>query len=79
MYELSEMLGANQLDVEHRFYGESIPEDFDWQYLTIEQATADYHHINDIFNTFYSKSWVSTGISKGGQTSIFTGISILMM
>ena len=71
MYELSEMLGANQLDVEHRFYGESIPEDFDWQYLTIEQATADYHHINDIFNTFYSKSWVSTGISKGGQTSIF--------
>lgn len=71
MYELTEMLGANQLDVEHRFYGASMPEKLNWEYLTIEQATADYHHIHELFSEYYANAWVSTGISKGGQTSIF--------
>ena len=45
MYELTEMIGANQLDVEHSYFGESIPENVDFQYLNLEQATADLHHI----------------------------------
>lgn len=71
MYELSRLLGANQIDVEHRYYGESIPKEMDYQYLNLEQATADLHHINQLFKQIYKGKWVSTGISKGGQTTIF--------
>ena len=71
MYELTEMIGANQLDVEHRYFGESIPENVDFQYLNLEQATADLHHINQLFRKIYDGKWISTGISKGGQTTIY--------
>lgn len=71
VYELTELLGANQLDVEHRYFGESVPDSIDYQYLNLEQATADLHHINQLFRQIYSGKWLSTGISKGGQTTIF--------
>ena len=71
LYEVTKMLNANQLDVEHRYFGESIPETMDYQYLNLEQATADLHHINQLFRKIYSGKWVSTGISKGGQTTIY--------
>lgn len=71
MYELTRILHANQLDVEHRYFGESIPEGVDYEYLNLEQATADLHHINELFRKIYKGKWVSTGISKGGQTTIF--------
>ena len=71
VYELSNLLDANQIDIEHRFYGESIPEKMDYSYLTLEQATADHHRINQLFRKLYNGKWVSTGISKGGQTTIF--------
>ncbi len=71
VYELSRLLNANQLDVEHRYFGASIPEKLDYQYLNLEQATADLHHVNEIFRQIYKGKWVSTGISKGGQTTIY--------
>ncbi|MEO1260088.1 MAG: S28 family serine protease [Bacteroidota bacterium] len=71
MYELTQLLGANQLDVEHRYFGNSIPEDINYEYLNLEQATADLHHINQLFKKIYNGKWVSTGISKGGQTTIY--------
>lgn len=71
MYELTELVGANQLDVEHRYFGESIPENADFEYLNLEQATADLHHINELFRQIYDGKWISTGISKGGQTTIY--------
>lgn len=71
MYELTTMIGANQLDVEHRYFGESIPEGMDYAYLNLEQATADLHHINQLFKKIYQQKWISTGISKGGQTTIY--------
>lgn len=71
IYELSEILDANQIDVEHRYFGESIPDSVDYQYLKLEQVAADLHHINKLFRQIYSGKWVSTGISKGGQTTIF--------
>lgn len=70
-YELTDYINGNQIDIEHRYFGESIPQDVDYQYLTLEQATADLHHINQIFRKIYSGKWISTGISKGGQTTIF--------
>ena len=71
VYELTNLLNANQLDVEHRFFGESMPEPVDYQYLNLKQATADLHHIKQLFDKIYTKKWISTGISKGGATTIF--------
>lgn len=69
--ELEIMLDANHLNIEHRFYGESKQDSLQWKYLTLEQATDDLHHINQLFKQLYKNKWISTGISKGGQTTIF--------
>lgn len=71
IYELTELLHANQIIVEHRFFGESMPERLDYDYLNLEQATADLHKINRLFSRIYTSKWLSTGISKGGATTIF--------
>lgn len=71
VYELTRLLGANQVDVEHRYYGESIPDSLDYTYLNLEQATADLHRINVLLKDMYTQKWISTGISKGGQTTIY--------
>lgn len=71
IYELSDLLAGNQLLAEHRYFGKSMPDSLDYQYLTLEQATADLHAINQLFRKLYAKDWVSTGISKGGQTTLF--------
>lgn len=69
--ELAKLLNANQIIVEHRYFGRSTPENLDWQYLTIEQAAADHHALVELFKKLYTGKWVNTGISKGGQTTIF--------
>lgn len=71
LYELTDLLDANQVQVEHRFFGESIPDSLDYRYLDLEQATADLHHIRELLGQLYAGKWVSTGISKGGSTTIF--------
>ncbi len=69
-YELSKILTSNQIIVEYRFYGASRPKDIQWQYLTNDQAMEDLHRIKKLFKKFYKKEWVSTGISKGGTTTL---------
>ncbi len=69
--ELTGLLKANQIMVEHRYFGHSMPDSIDYNYLNLEQATADLHHIRQIFANIYSTKWLSTGISKGGATTIF--------
>ena len=69
--ELCPLLKANQLFVEHRFFGKSVPDSIDWKYLTVENAAADHHHIVEIFKPVYKKKWISTGISKGGETVLY--------
>ncbi len=71
IFEITELLKANQIDVEHRFSGESIPDSLDYNYLNLKQSTADLHHINTLLKKVYKGKWVSTGISKGGVTTIF--------
>lgn len=68
--ELAELLEANQIIVEHRFYGESCPDSVLWGYLTIKQSAMDLHNIVKYFRKLYRSRWVSTGISKGGTTAI---------
>lgn len=47
--ELSKILNCNQIMVEHRYFGESVPAPFDWKYLTIKQAADDHHRIIEMF------------------------------
>ncbi len=69
--ELTKLLVSNQLSIEHRFFGTSVPDSLDYSCLNLEQATADLHYINQLFKKIYAGKWVSTGISKGGATTIF--------
>lgn len=69
--ELSRYLNANQVVVEHRFFGKSKPEGMPWEYLDIEQAANDHHRVYDMLNEIYEEKWISTGISKGGQTTLY--------
>ena len=68
--EVSKLLNANQIAVEYRFYGKSRPEPLPWEYLTNDQAIADYHDIVMKLKKLYSGKWISTGISKGGETAL---------
>ena len=71
--ELSPILGANQIVVEHRYFNESTPDKslFDWKYLTVDNSAADHHHVVEMLKPIFSGKWVSTGISKGGQTTLY--------
>lgn len=70
--ELTRILEANQLTIEHRFFSRSRPKDsIPWSYLNIRQAASDAHLIISHFKPHYQTKWVSTGISKSGQATIF--------
>ena len=69
--ELSSYLNANQICIEHRYFGQSIPRPLDWNQLTIANAAADDHRIVTILKKIYTDKWISTGISKGGQTCLY--------
>lgn len=69
--ELAKILDANQIIVEHRYFGKSVPVKMDWKYLNIKQAAADHHAIVQLFKKIYKGKWISTGISKGGQTTLY--------
>lgn len=69
--ELTELLDGNQILIEHRYFGKSIPDTLDYNFLTLKQATGDLHHINQIFKSIYKHKWLSTGVSKGGATTLF--------
>jgi len=68
--ELAQMLGANQVRIEHRYLGDSAPEEMEWRFLTLAQASADSHRIVGLLREIYTGPWVSTGWSKGGQTAL---------
>jgi hypothetical protein len=69
--EIEKILDANNLNIEHRYFGNSKPDSLQWEYLTFEQVVADLHHVNQLFRNIYRTKWISTGISRGGQTAIY--------
>lgn len=71
LVEPTVLLEANQLTVEHRYFGTSIATDADWSFLTVAQSAADSHRIVQLLGTIYTGPWVGTGASKGGMTAIF--------
>jgi hypothetical protein len=69
--EIARILQTNCLAVTHRFFYDARPDPLDWQYLTVEQAAADHHHIVQLFKKIYRGKWISSGASKGGLTVLF--------
>jgi hypothetical protein len=69
--ELTSLLDANQISIEHRFFGTSRPSPADWTKLTIEQMANDEHVIVTALKRIYSGSMISTGASKGGMTAVY--------
>jgi hypothetical protein len=69
--ELTRLVAGNQLSIEHRFFGDSIPSPADWTKLTIVNAAADEHTIIERLRTIYSGPAATTGASKGGMTSSY--------
>lgn len=68
--ELTTLLDANQVSIEYRFYGASMPDPVDWSKLTVEQAAADEHDIITQLRTIYDGSFLSVGESKGGIAAL---------
>ena len=69
--ELTALLGANQVSIEHRYFGESRPVPTDWSKLTIEQMAEDEHLIITSLRRLYEGAAITTGGSKGGMTAIY--------
>nr|WP_246620243.1 S28 family serine protease [Streptomyces corallincola] len=65
------LLGANQLQVEHRYFGDSVPPGTGFAHLTVRQAADDHHRVVRLFRGLYPGGWVSTGSSKGGMVSVY--------
>ena len=68
--EPAQLLKANLIRVEHRYFGQSVPDPIDWKFLTVWQAASDHHAIVHLFKQLYPGKWISTGVSKDGQTTI---------
>jgi len=70
--ELSKIFNGNQLTIEHRFFKDSKPKGgIPWRDLTVRNAAEDQHVVIQAIKNIYSNDkWISTGISKGGQTTI---------
>lgn len=69
--ELADHYKANQVSIEHRYFDKSRPESIDWNTLTIENAAKDQERIINEFRRLYPDvKFVSTGISKGCQTTM---------
>ncbi|MCF8225380.1 MAG: aminopeptidase [Bacteroidales bacterium] len=69
--EPASLMQCNQIIAEHRYFGESVPDSIQWEFLTTWQSASDHHQIINAFKKFYTGKWITTGISKGGQTVMF--------
>ena len=69
--ELTKLLEANQIRIEHRYFDESRPDSLDWRYMTVKQAAADEYRIVRTLKAIYEYPWINTGISKGGQSALY--------
>ncbi|MFC2097185.1 S28 family serine protease [Bacteroidota bacterium] len=68
--EPARIVNGNLIRVEHRYFGESVPDPLVWDYLTAWQSASDHHCIVEALNDYYKSKWISTGVSKDGQTAM---------
>ena len=43
--ELSRLFDANVILCEYRYFAESVPQPTNWDYMTVDNSLADYHHV----------------------------------
>lgn len=68
--EVTSLLNANQIIIEHRYFGASIPDSLSKKYLTYEQASADFHYIKEKLKPLLTNKWITTGVSKSGDAAL---------
>ena len=73
---LVDVLEANCLQVEHRYFGWSLPEGFTnkWKYLSAKQNSTDLHTIVSAIKKsgiVGQGKWLATGVSKPGMTTAY--------
>lgn len=71
---LSHMMLTNEITVEYRYFGTSLPEAFDnldFTYLNSEQASDDLHAVVSALKQtgLFPQKWIATGVSKSGIAS----------
>ncbi len=66
--ELVPMFGANQIVVEHRYYGESVVDDPSYRYMNADNSCDDLHAVVSALKQVLGGKWISTGVSKSGLT-----------
>jgi hypothetical protein len=69
--EVTRLINGTQVEVEHRFFRASVPENIDWSLMTIKQAAADHHRIITLLKPLLSPNWIATGKSKGGMAATY--------
>jgi hypothetical protein len=69
--ELGRLFGANIVLCEYRYFDQSVPEPCNWDYLTVANSLRDLHHVRQTLGQIFKGKWISTGSSKGGQTTMF--------
>ncbi len=70
LVELTASLEANQVKVEHRFFGGSTPVPADWGLLTVAQAATDLHRVVAALRPILTGPWISSGHGQGGLTAV---------
>ena len=68
--ELTTLSNGNQVIIEHRYFGSSIPDSLSKKFLTYEQASNDDHFIKEKLAHLFTGKWVSTGVSKSGDAAL---------
>ena len=67
--ELVPMFGANQIVVEHRYFGESTVDDPEYRYMNADNCCDDLHEVVTSLKMLLGGKWISTGVSKSGLAS----------
>jgi hypothetical protein len=69
--EPAAIVGGNQVAIEYRFYGSSIPDGgIAWPELRVEQWGADQHAVVAQLSQIYTGTRIATGGSKGGENAL---------
>lgn len=75
IHDIATYLGASELYVEHRYFGNSLPESYESLTFTYLNADEAAHDLDSLLVRLQrtvlkdSKQWVSTGTSKDGMTT----------
>ncbi|MET7301672.1 S28 family serine protease [Embleya sp. NPDC005575] len=69
--EPTTLVDGNQIYTEQRYFGTSRPDPADPANLNIRQAADDHHRLIQALKPIYRGSWISTGGSKGGMTTVY--------